>query len=85
MIKGKTKTGFKFEIQEEIANDYEFIENLSQIDEHPEIYPKILKSTLGEVQYEALKNHVRDETGKVPLDKITEEFGDILSNSKLKN
>lgn len=81
MIKGKTESGFKFEISKDVINDYELIENLGELDDNPLILGKIVKQILGEEQTAKLKDHIRNENGIVPTDKMTQEIIEIFKNS----
>lgn len=78
MIKGKTKSGFEFEISKDIANDYELVENLAELEENPLLIGKIVNQVLGKEQTARLKEHVRNEKGIVPTDKMTEEIIEIF-------
>ena len=49
-IKGKTKTGFKYEITGERLENYELIESLSEVDENPLLLPKTVNLLLGKEQ-----------------------------------
>ncbi len=81
MIKGKTKSGFEFEISKDVVNDYELVENLAELEENPLLLGKIVKQILGEEQTARLKDHVRNEKGIVPTDKMTQEIIEIFKNS----
>ncbi len=81
MIKGKTKSGFEFEISKDVVNDYELVENLAELEDNPLILAKVIKQILGEEQTEKLKNHVRNEKGIVPTDRMTQEIIEIFQNS----
>jgi len=87
MIKGKTSSGFEFEISEAVANDYELVENLGELEDNPLILGKIVNQILGKEQTTRLKNHVRNENGIVPTDKMTQEIIEIFKNGgeKAKN
>jgi len=86
MLKGTTKTGFKFEIHDDKLNDYELFEVISEVDTNPFLLPKLVTMLLGEDQKKKLMNHLRTEDGRVPLDKIGEEIMEIFtSGRKLKN
>ena len=78
MIKGKTSSGFEFEISKDVVNDYELVENLAELEDNPLILAKIIKQILGADQTEKLKNHVRKEKGIVPTDKMTKEIIEIF-------
>jgi len=81
MIKGKTSSGFEFEISKDVVNDYELVENLAELEDNPLILAKVIKQILGEEQTEKLKNHVRNEKGIVPTDKMTQEIIEIFKNA----
>jgi hypothetical protein len=81
MKQGKTKTGFEFELSESIANDYEVVELLSELEDNPLVLTKLVVKILGKEQATRLKNHVRDENGTVPTDKMTREIIDIFQGS----
>lgn len=81
MIKGKTSSGFEFTISEDIINDYELIENLGELDDNPIILGKIVKQILGKEQTGKLKDHIRNENGIVPIDKMTQEIIGIFQSA----
>lgn len=86
MINGKTKSGFKYSIDENVITDFEFIENLENVMENGVGLSKTLVILLGEKQKKALVNYVRDKkTKRVPVKDLMKEVEDILSNPKLKN
>jgi len=86
MIQGKTKTGFKFKIEDAVLNDYELLELFAEVDENPLLVPKLVKMILGVEQKNALIEHVRNDKGVAPADKISTELEDILTSSaKTKN
>lgn len=84
MIQGKTNSGFKFEIDKNQLKNYEFVELVAEVDENELLMPKLLKLLLGN-QVEALKDHIRDENGIVPIEKMVEEIKDIFENAQVKN
>ena len=81
MIKGKTSSGFNFTISKDVKNDYELIENLGALEDNPLILGKIVTQILGKEQTAQLKNHIRNENGIVPTDKMTQEIIEIFKNS----
>ena len=81
MIKGKTSSGFEFEISKDVVNDYELVENLGELEDNPLILGKIVNQILGKEQTARLKDHVRNEKGIVPTDKMTQEIIEIFQNS----
>lgn len=82
MIKGKTRSGFEFEVAEDIANDMELFEALSDLDDgdYTALVP-VCRIVLG-TQKKALYDHLRKQHGKAPIDKVYEEIGDILGALK---
>lgn len=78
VITGKTKTGFEYEIDKKILNDYEFLEEIDNIGKNPLIIIKLLKRLLKEEQLEKLKEHIRNEEGIVQIDKMEKELTDIF-------
>ena len=80
MIKGKTKSGFEFEIEEEVLDDYEILEDLCAVD-NGEVnkIPKVASNILGEEQMKKLKEHLRGENGRVSASKMGEAIGEILT------
>jgi hypothetical protein len=81
MIKGKTSSGFEFEISEDIINDYELIENLGELDDNPILLGKIVKQILGKEQTTKIKDHIRNENGMVPTDEMSQEIIEIFKNA----
>ena len=86
MLKGTTKSGFRYEITTERLKNFELLEILSEVDENPLLLPKVLNLLLGERQSKNLKNYLRDEEGFVSTDKIRETLEDIFAaQNKIKN
>lgn len=78
MLKGKTKTGFEYEFDENLFKDYELVELLAVVDDNPLVLPQIFKKLIGD-RVKDLKDHVRDENGVVDIEKMVAEFEDIIS------
>ena len=86
MITGKTEEGFKYEIQKEVANDYELVEMLGEFEENPLMISRIVNRILGKEQADNLKEHCRNENGVVQTDKMMQEIMAIFhSASETKN
>ncbi len=81
MIKGKTSSGFEFQISKDVANDYELLENLAELEDNPLILGKVVKQILGEEQTKKLKDHIRNKNGIVPTNKMTQEIIEIFKNA----
>lgn len=85
MLKGTTKSGFKYEVKDETINDYELFELISEVDEKPLLLPKLVLKLLGEKQKNNLIKHVKKDKDIAPLDKISEEIMEIFKNKPIKN
>lgn len=80
MIEGKTKSGFKYKIPKKNLENYELIESLAEAEENPLQFPKVVNLLLGPEQAKRLKDHVRDKSGVVPAERISEEIQSIFEN-----
>lgn len=83
MLTGKTKSGFEYKVDEAVTDDWELYEHLGAGNAYEEGLGA--RKVLGEEQYKALKDHCRDENGRVPVKKFDEEFGEILMAVQSKN
>ena len=82
MIKGKTKSGFVFEIDEEAKDDMELLEGLIQIDQGDlRSIPNVLVMLLGEEQKKALYEHCR-ANGRVSSAKVMTALTEIFNATK---
>jgi len=91
MIEGKTKSGFRFKIDERILSDWRLVDaiGLSESDDASEQIRgvrNLVKLVLGD-QTDALKKHLADNNdGFVPMEKMTDIITEIITTSKeLKN
>lgn len=80
MIKGKTSSGFDYEIPKENLNNYELVEVLGEMEENPLLISKTVNLLLGKEQAKDLKDHLRTEGGTVPTDKMSEEIMEIFES-----
>lgn len=81
MIKGKTSTGFEFSVDSSVGNDYELVELLANLDEDFLAMTKVVNRVLGKEQSNKLKEHVRNENGIVPTDRMAEEISEIFQST----
>lgn len=67
MIKGKTSSGFEFELADDVADDYDLLLLFRQYRKTPsmDIVVDIAINMLGEDQHRALMDFCRDEKGKL--------------------
>lgn len=80
MIKGKTKRGFAYSIENDNV-DQEFLDALSEAEDgDPLKVSKALRLLLGEEQRKKLYDYLRNDKGKVPIKDVVEAFADILAN-----
>lgn len=79
MITGKTKSGFEFEVNDYITNDYEVLELIGAADKNIVEVPRLAKAVLGEEQANKAKEHLRNEQGYVPTDIMSEMLVEIIN------
>ena len=85
MLKGKTQSGFKFEISDATLNNFELLEALSEMETNPLRLPTVAQLLLGE-QKKTLFDHLRMEDGTVPIEDVERELMEIFRyNNQLKN
>ena len=88
MIKETLKNGFEVEIPDENLDDYELLEDLAELEEDD--YWKIVsvyRRLLGKDQYKALKEHIRNDSGRVAATEMMDTLEEIfnLQNGEVKN
>lgn len=81
MVKGVTKNGFCFEVDESRADDMEFLEVLAETQKNVLAFPKACSMLLGEEQKGRLYDQLRNEDGRVPISEVEEAFMEIMSSS----
>ena len=85
-MKGKTSTGFEFDIEDERLDDMELVDIMAEIDENPLLMPKLCKMLLGEEHKKRLYDHLRSEDGRVPIEATTNAIQEIFNSpGDLKN
>ena len=83
MKTGITDSGFAYSLDEDVMDDYELLEMFCEIDAgNNSFITKAAKQLLGEEQLDALKEHLRNEKGKVSATKMVEEISQILRENK---
>jgi len=86
LLKGKTTTGFEYQVNPDDLNDMELVENLAEVEENPLVLPRVIRAVLGDAQKKAFYDHHRAENGRVPIDVVSTAFVEILSsNNRGKN
>lgn len=86
MIRGTTRTGFAFEVQDAALDDYELVETLNRLEAgEPQVITTVVDKLLGNEQKERLKDHVRVD-GRVSIGRIMDEIADIFNQKgEIKN
>ncbi len=86
MIKGVLKNGFRFKIDDNVGDDYEVLELINEVDEEPQKITKLVERILGVKQKNALKEHIRSESGKVTVEAMQNALTEMFNQAKaLKN
>ena len=86
-MKAKLSDGFEIEISESVADDWEFLEVLSGLDEgETGLIVKAAKMLLGNEGVKALKEHLRNENGKVSATSMVTALQELMESvNELKN
>lgn len=81
MKKGKTASGFDFEIDENVLDDMELIDAMaaSQGDDPTQISTVVIK-IFGEDQRKRLYDHVRTDDGRVPVTEVANIITEIIDS-----
>ena len=86
MIKGNTKSGFEFEIDENVFDDWELIEKFRAIEKGEDsLVVDVIEQILGIEQKERLKEFIRDKNGKVSASGMEMELEEIFEACQAKN
>lgn len=86
MVKGNTKSGFEFEIDENVFDDWELVEKFRAIEKGEDsLVVDVVEQILGIDQKERLKNFIRDKNGKVSVMKMETELEEIFEACQAKN
>lgn len=67
MIKGRLESGFEFELEDDVMDDYDLVLLFGQYRKNPsmDIIADIAVKMLGKEQHKALMDHLRDDRGKL--------------------
>ena len=91
MIKGKTTTGFKFEVDERVLDDWRLITNI-ELAESNVLTDKVKGVTalvhllLGSNEPKLMEHIAKKNDGYIPTDAIINELANIITTTKeLKN
>lgn len=78
MIKGKTSTGFQFEVEDSVLDNMELVDLLAENSENPLTISKIIKLVLGDAQRKKLYDNLRTEDGRVPMEAVAQAIAEIF-------
>lgn len=89
MVEGKTQSGFEFQINEKIFNDWDFVtladalrNGQATMKEINELFVMVL----GADGFDNLKKHIREANdGIVDAEVMKAEFAEIIQSTKAKN
>lgn len=77
-IKGKTQSGFEFEIDSVTLDDMEFVDALADtMNDNPLAFSAVCAKLFGAEQKKKLYDHLRTD-GRVPLEAISNEIADVF-------
>lgn len=78
-IKGTTTTGFAFEVDEDVFDDYDLVLLFGQYQESPSmiLFDKIADKFIGVEQKQALMDHLRDKNGRLRTSDMINALAEI--------
>ncbi len=82
----KTSSGFQCEIDKSVLDDMEILDLLLEVEDDPNnsiiYFNRILKKMMDKETRARLYDHIREDNGRVPVSKFTEEFNEIFKALK---
>lgn len=80
MIKGKTESGFEFEVDKNAMNDMRVLDAIVEIDSgaDPLSLSFLVSRILGKEGKENLYKHLEKEDGRVPIEDVSTEIIEIF-------
>ena len=82
MIEKTLKNGFDIIIEDEALDDYEILMAFNAMDKDPSNIAKVddvYVSLLGQEQYKVLREHIRNENGRVRASEMMELLEEIMA------
>ena len=81
MQKVITKSGFECLIDKKQMDDMELVDKIAEADAgNPLAVSAVIEKVLGKEQKAKLYNHLRNEDGRVPIEKVGEESVEIITS-----
>ena len=82
-MKATTKDGFTCEIDQDALGDWEIVERLVAIQGgNYSDMPAVITELIGADGYQSMKDHVRNEKGRVQTEKMMQLFFDIMTAAR---
>lgn len=85
-MQGKTKSGFSYDIPENVFDNMELIDAIAESGENDLAVSRVVKLLLGGEGRKKLYDHLRGEDGRVPVkavvDTVVEIFGALGQSGK---
>lgn len=81
MIQGKLKSGFEYQIADEVRDNMELLDAIAEADDNPLAVSRVVKLLLGEEQRRKLYDHLRTDKGNVPIMAVSEAVAEIFNGS----
>lgn len=76
----ETKSGFSCDVNENAADDMEFLDLICELDDgNVRAYRKVIDKLLSAEDKDRLYAHVRTDDGRVPVSAINAELTDIIA------
>ena len=88
-MKGKTKSGFKFDFDERILNDWRFLKAVAKADNNSDPSGmlagtvELVSMIFGDKEDELMKHIASKNDGYVPQDAIKDELLDIIQQGQI--
>ena len=83
MLRGKTESGFEFELDDNVLDDWKLVKYLRNVDKGDSQYiVDVAERLLGEEQCEKLENFIEEKYGKATGTLMTKEIANILEATK---
>lgn len=80
MITGKTTSGFAFELDEKALDDMNLVDALAGVSEDdPLQFSRVIRLLLGDAQRKRLYDTLKDEAGRVPLERVSNAVSEIFT------
>ena len=83
MLRGKTESGFEFELEDNVLDDWKLVKYLRNIDKGDSQYiVDVAERLLGEEQCAKLEEYIEKKYGKATASLMTKEIASVLEATK---